>query len=255
MTDEKSTTGRRGLRLPKHYTEIVRAIRRAYNATDGEWPSSQKALFFNALHALSVLTSIPRTARPAARPSRSRDVEFFYKAIRALGETANECQPVKELLRLTDDYFRPERLGATVGNERYTSLGIHNGDQVHCVRADDLRDGELAALCGSKYYYVIVGRFRRAGQGYFLLEDDLGAKTYKLDSTFALYRVVKITQRERPKEQTKEDLSAEDLTAIRRRLDKLTDIADEGARFRLLRELYRRERRAEADEWPDWIPG
>lgn len=81
---------------------------------------------------------------------------------------------------------------------------------------------------------------------------DLIADAKRHDDASRAYRP---PTHERSRGTTGATTKADDVSELRRRLDQLTDITDEGARFRLLREIHDRAGRAGDDEWPDWIPG
>ena len=149
-------------------------------------------------------------------------------------------------------------------NSTYEPLGIHAGDKLESeeTTVEALCAGDLVAVWDKE-------NDKWAGIGYFLATDEKDFHVQEQDGftyyythdgeLWTLYLLTAITRRTEVRrgqtaeaERVKRERRIE---ALRQRLDKLTNIEDETARFRIEREIFDLEHAAACaeDEWPEVI--
>jgi DNA-binding phage protein len=208
--------------------------------------------------------------------------ESYLEAIRALvratGTDANAH--ASEIQKLTDEILsrrRQQERAATPPTEKqrlttkvaddnstYETLGIHAGDKLESeeTTVEALCAGDLVAVWDKE-------NDKWAGIGYFLATDEKDFHVQEHDGRpyhythgagwWTLYLLNAITRRTEIKrgqsaeaERVKRELL---ITALKKRLDRLTSNDEESERFRVEREIYDLEHAAACaeDEWPEVV--
>ena len=205
-------------------------------------------------------------------------LESIRALVRATGTDANAH--AGEIQKLTDEILsrrRQQERAATPPTEKqrliiriadncdtYTPLGIHAGDKLESeeTTVEALCAGDLVAVWDKE-------NDKWAGIGYFLATDEKDFHVQEHDGRpyhythgagwWTLYLLNAITRRTEIKrgqtadaERVKRERRIE---ALRQRLDKLTNIEDETARFRIEREIYdlTHAPACAEDEWPEVV--
>ncbi len=206
-------------------------------------------------------------------------LESIRALVRATGTDANAH--AGEIQKLTDEilsrarrqaraqpvpHTEKQRLIIRVADDcnTYTPLGIHAGDKLESeeTTVESLCAGDLVAVWDKE-------NDKWAGIGYFLATDEKDFHVQEQDGftyyythdgeLWTLYLLTAITRRTEVRrgqtteaERVKRERRIE---ALRQRLDKLTNIEDETARFRIEREIFDLEHAASCaeDEWPEVI--
>ncbi len=208
--------------------------------------------------------------------------DSYLESIRALVRATNTDANAHagEIQKLTDEILsrrRQQEPAATPPTEKqrltikvtddcdtYTPLGIHAGDKLEgeVTTVEALCPGDLVAVWDKK-------NDTWAGIGYFLATDEKEFHVQEHDGCtydythdaegWTLYLLTAITRRteiRRGQTTEAERVNREGrIEALRQRLDKLTNIEDETARFRIEREIFDLEHAAACaeDEWPEVI--
>ena len=141
----------------------------------------------------------------------------------------------------------------------YAMYGLLAGDHLELEQTDEPRAGEVLLLWFNNNWEVgrFVGYDGDESGREIVLDQANDRYGFDLRSTI-VYRVKAITRRFTPEQATadaRKEGDARRLAELRTRLDKLTDITDESARFRIEREIYDLEHAVDGDEWPSVING